>query len=308
MVESTQVNSGSLLSPNRLAEAMLIAVTVVWGLTFAMVKISLRELQPFVFMSYRFWLAFLVTGAFCVKKLRFIDREILRVGLLLGVLLYVSYAFQTFGLKYTTAGNAGFITGLFIVFVPVLSVLVLREWPSPKAVVSVAIALVGLGFLSIQPNMRINSGDLLVLACAFSYSVHIILLDRYVKRYDLVLLTFLQMGVLALTNTASGLAFENFKMPSGGIVWASIIVCGVFASAVAFYVQGYAQRILTPVRTSMVLIMEPVFSVVFGIILLGERLTWRGWVGCGLIFVGMVLTEIPGIRRRRKSLKKGKYG
>lgn len=289
------------MSPNRRAEAMLIAVTVVWGLTFSLMKKSLTELQPFVFLSWRFILAFAITGGFCLRKFRRIDKRMLKAGLVLGVLLYASYAFQTFGLQRTTAGNAGFITGLFIVFVPVLSGLVLKAWPDTRAVVSVAIALVGLGFLSIQPKIGVNFGDVLVLACAFFYSVHIILLDRYVKIFDLMLLTFIQMGVLAFGNTASGLIFEDFKLPSGALVWTSVIVCGVFASAVAFYVQGHAQRILSPVRTSMVLIMEPVFSVAFGIILLGERLAWNGWLGCALIFTGMVLTEIPGIGRGRKS-------
>jgi drug/metabolite transporter (DMT)-like permease len=133
--------------------------------------------------------------------------------------------------------------------------------------------------------------------------VHIILLDCYVKKYDLVLLTFLQMLVLAVAFTASGFIFEEFIVPPNGFVWMSIVICGVLASAAAFYVQAYAQRILTPVRTSMVLIMEPVFSVIFGIILLGEVLTWRSWLGCGLIFMGMLLTEMPieGLWRRDRA-------
>ena len=286
-----------MLSEKRRAELMLIAVTVIWGLTFSLVKESLEELQPLVFMSYRFWLAFLLMAPFCVRRFHAIDRGLLKAGAVLGVLLYASYAFQTFGLKYTTAGNAGFITGLFIVFVPLLSFVVLRHRPDPVTVVSVVVSLTGLAVLSLQPGLKVNSGDYLVLACAFSYSVHILLLDRYVKRYDLVLLTFLQMGFLALANTASAAAFETFKVPTGALVWVSIIVCGVFASAVAFYVQGYAQKILTPVRTSIILIMEPVFSVIFGIIILGETLTWRGWLGCGLIFSGMLLTEIPGLKQ-----------
>jgi drug/metabolite transporter (DMT)-like permease len=289
-----------ILSEKREAELLLVAITVVWGLTFSLVKKSLSELQPFVFMAYRFWLAFIITSLLCLKKRRAVDRGVLKAGFLLGILLYGSYAFQTFGLKYTTAGNAGFITGLFIVFVPVLSVLFLKHRPDLKSIAAVLVALAGLGFLSIQPNFRVNSGDYLVLVCAFTYAVHIILLDRYVKKHDLMLLTCLQMGFLALGNTASGLVFESFVLPRGWIVWVSIVVCGVFASAIAFYVQGYAQRFLTPVRTSMVLIMEPVFSVLFGIILLSERLSWRGWLGCGLILAGMLLTEIPpGLGRQK---------
>ena len=101
-----------ILSEKREAELLLVAITVVWGLTFSLVKKSLTEIQPFVFMAYRFWLAFIITSFFCLKKLRSVDRGTLKAGLFLGLLLYGSYTFQTFGLKYTTAGNAGFITGL----------------------------------------------------------------------------------------------------------------------------------------------------------------------------------------------------
>lgn len=290
---SIEPKSRKMFGPVRQAEALLISVTVVWGLTFSLIKMSLDELSVFAFMSYRFWLAFVVMALICIGRLRSIDRGTLKAGIWLGFLLYVSYAFQTFGLKYTTAGNAGFITGLFIVFVPILSVLYLHKKPGPKEIVAVVVALIGLGFLSIHSNFRVSMGDALVLVCALALSFHIIYLDRYVKRFDLMLLTFLQMGVLAVGNTFSALIFENFNRPRDWVVWVAIIVCGIFASAIAFYVQGYAQRILSPIRTSMVLIMEPVFAVVFGIIILGEALTWRGWLGCGLIFAGMLLTEIP---------------
>jgi drug/metabolite transporter (DMT)-like permease len=221
------------------------------------------------------------------------------------MLLYASYSFQTFGLKYTTAGNAGFITGLFIVFTPILAAIFLRHRPDLKSVAAVIVALVGLGILSLQPGLGMNFGDALTLACAFTYSVHIILLDGYSKKYNLVLLTFMQMLILAVAFTISGFLFESMIVPKTGFVWMSILVCGVLASAAAFYVQGYAQRILTPVRTSMVLIMEPVFSVFFGIIILSEHLTWRSWLGCALILAGMLITEIPtpGARRRNVTLE-----
>jgi drug/metabolite transporter (DMT)-like permease len=288
-----------VLSDKRRAEAMLIGITVIWGLTFALVKKSLDEVQPFVFMAWRFWVAALIMGALSIPRLRHIDRRILRDGLLLGILLYASYSFQTFGLEHTTAGNAGFITGLFIVFTPILAAIFLGHRPDPKSIAAVVVALIGLGVLSLQPGLEVNYGDALVLACAFTYSVHIVLLDGYAKKYDLLLLTFVQMLLLAVAFTVSGFLFEEMVVPKTGFVWMSILVCGILASAAAFYVQGYAQRILTPVRTSMVLIMEPVFSVLFGILILGEHLTWRGWLGCVLIFAGMLMTEIPVPLARR---------
>ena len=280
-----------LLPKARQAELSLIAVTVIWGLTFSLVKKSLESIPPFVFMSYRFTLAFLIMAAICARRITRIDAGTAAAGLLLGTFLYGAYSFQTFGLRYTTAGNAGFITGLFVVFVPILSTFILRQRPGTRPVISVILATVGLGFLSLQPGLKVNLGDALVLACAFTYSLHIIYMDRYVRRHDLLLLTLLQMGIAAVLHTASGLVFEDFVFPTGGFVWLTIIVCGVFASALAFFVQAWAQRQISPVRTSVVLVMEPVFSVLFGMVLLGEVLTWRGWLGCALMLAGMLVTE-----------------
>ncbi len=282
-----------LFGEKRRAELALIGITVIWGLTFTFTKKSLAELQPFVFLAWRFILAFAVMLVLCAGRLKKMNLPTLGAGVLLGLLLMGSYAFQTFGLKYTTAGNAGFITGLFIVFTPLLAAIFLKHKQSPRSIVAVVVALIGLGFLSIAPGFHISVGDALVLVCAFTYSVHIIFLDGYTKKYDLPLLVMVQMGVLAFGNTILGLGFESFKLPSTGYVWMSVIVCGLLASALAFYVQGYAQKVLTPSRTSMVLIMEPVFSLIFGMILLSERLSWRGWVGCALILAGMLITEIP---------------
>lgn len=289
-----------LLPKSRQAEISLIAITVIWGLTFSLVKKSLAHIDPFMFMAYRFALAFLVMGLISVKKVTDLDKETVKAGAVLGFLLYASYAFQTFGLKYTTVGNAGFITGLFVVFTPILSAAILRKTPTSRSLVSVAVATVGLALLTLQAGFTINKGDPLVLACAFCLSLHIIYMDRYVKVYDIVLLTLIQMGVLAAANTASGLIFEGFIFPTDGMVWFAIALCGIFASALAFYVQGWAQRYISPVRTSVVLIMEPVFSVVFGIILLGESLSWRGWLGCIFILAAMLITEVkPESRNKR---------
>jgi drug/metabolite transporter (DMT)-like permease len=290
------------LTRARQAELSLLAITMIWGLTFSMVKETLDSMPPFVFMSYRFALAFLVMLAVCGRRLRAMDRGTALAGLLLGVFLYAAYSFQTFGLQRTTAGNAGFITGLFVVFVPVLSTVILRKRPGLRAVLSVIVATVGLALLSLQPGLKVNSGDLLVLACAFTYSLHIIYMDRFVRRHDLFLLTLVQMGVVAVLQTASALIFEEFVLPGDAYAWATIVVCGIFASALAFFVQAWAQREISPVRTSVVLIMEPVFSVFFGIILLGETLTWRGWLGCALMLAGMLISEIAPERAAEESV------
>ncbi len=296
------MRKGSALSRARKAELSLLAVTVVWGLTFSLVKRTLESVPPFVFMTYRFSLAFLVMLAACRRSLRRLDRRTLAAGCLLGLFLYGAYTLQTLGLQRTSAGNAGFITGLFVVFVPILSTLILKKRPGALSLVSVALAVVGLGFLSLQPGLRVNSGDLMVLACAFTYSLHIIFMDRFVAELDLLLLTLVQMGVVALLQAVSAFPCEDFLLPRGVYAWMTIAVCGILASSAAFFIQAWAQREISPVRTSVVLIMEPVFSILFGMLLLAERLSWRGWLGCGLMLAGMLVTEIrPETARREGS-------
>ena len=127
-----------------------------------------------------------------------------------------------------------------MVFVPILSTVILRKRPNLRSVLSVIVATVGLGMLSLQPGLGVNAGDALLLACAFALALHIIYMDRFVERHDLMLLTLLQMGVVAVLQTGSALIFEDFVMPAGGYAWTTIIVCGVLASAVAFFVQAWA--------------------------------------------------------------------
>ncbi len=295
----------SSIGEARRAELALIGITVIWGLTFSLVKKSLEVITPFAFMTYRFGLAALVMALLIRVKRRKVDRNMLGPGVLLGTLLYAAYSFQTFGLQRTSAGNAGFITGLFVVFVPILSALILKQRPELRSIVAVAIATAGLASLSLQWRLSVNWGDILVLCCALTYSLHIIYLSRYSRRYDLVLLTLLQMIVVTVGMVFSTALFEDFILPRGALLWFTIVICGIFASALAFWVQANAQRVLSPVRTAVVLIMEPVFSVFFGMLLLGERLSWRGWLGCALILAAMLISEIRPEYLRGREVREG---
>ena len=223
-------------------------------------------------------------------------------GALMGLALGAGYVFQTFGLERTTASNAGFITGMMVVLVPVLQGLVWRTWIRGGALAGVLLAAVGLYLLSGGTSGLRLGGDGLVFLCAVSFAAHILLTSAYAGGHDASVLTFVQLAtvtvvttVLAVGGALAGLS-PPLALPAEPSVLFSLAVTGVFASAVAFYVQTFAQKHAPPTRTAVILTMEPVFAGVFGYLLADERLGVTGWIGAGLILAGMVASEFVSRR------------
>lgn len=278
-------------------ELALVAVAAVWGGTFVMVKDAVATYPLYGFLAWRFAVAVV---AFLVLFPRTFTRfrpGTLRVGLLAGACLGAGYVFQTWGLQGTSASKAAFITGMFVVITPVLQLVVLRRPPRIAAFGGVGAAVAGLWLLSGGGGGGWNAGDTRVLLCALAYSLHMTVLGGMGRKHDARALTLTQLAVIAVVCGVVSLAVERPPLPAGVPLWTALLVTGVFASAVAFAVQTYAQRILSPTRTALILIMEPVFGGVFGYFLAGDRLGTTGWIGAGLIFAGMLLSEVIGALR-----------
>ncbi len=223
-------------------------------------------------------------------------------GALMGLALGAGYVFQTFGLERTTASNAGFITGLMVVLVPLLQGLIWRTWIGGGALAGALLAAVGLYLLSGGAGGLRLVGDGLVFLCAVSFAAHILLTSTYAAGRNASELTFLQLttvavmtAILAVTGAVTGLA-PALALPRESSVLFALVVTGVFASAVAFYVQTFAQKHAPPTRTAIILTMEPVFAGVFGYLLADERLGVTGWIGAGLIVTGMLVSEFVSRR------------
>lgn len=271
----------------------LLAVAFVWGSTFALVKMTLLEVPVFWFLFLRFILAFVFFLPLLIKRFKLIDREIAFWGLVLGIILFAGYAFQTIGLKYTTSANAGFVTGLFVVFTPLICAAIFRWLPHWSSIVGVVLAFVGLAFLSLGNRFQVNWGDLLVLACAFAYALYIALVGRFTTRFDPALLTWLQTIVVAVLSLTVSLSVESSHLwPVKAISLWTLFITSLFATVIAFWIQIYAQRFLHPTRIALILLAEPVFAGVFGYILLSEVFTFRKFIGAGLILGGMAFSEI----------------
>jgi drug/metabolite transporter (DMT)-like permease len=277
----------------------LVAVTAVWGVTFVQVKDALALYPLFAFLAVRFAIASLVLAAPAAGRLRGLGRGGWQAGTALGLLLALGYALQTAGLERTTVSSAGFITGLYVVFTPLLALALFRTRVGAAVWVGVALAVVGLAMLS-GVGAGDPVGDLLVLLASAAYSLQIVLMERYAPRYDAVAFTQAEMLAAFAGFAVVAVALGQVELPRGWTVWGALLVTGVFASALGFLVQTWAQRRLSAARTALAFAMEPVWAGVFGFWLAGDRLGALGWGGCAVIMAGIVVAEPEAGRTLRR--------
>ncbi|MGH2725538.1 MAG: DMT family transporter, partial [Actinomycetota bacterium] len=259
------------------------------GLGLAAVE---RPTEPLLFLSLRFAIAAVLVGAFSLPMLRRLTRRQVIVGCVVGLALCAGYAFQTFGLQRTTASNAGFLTGLYVVLTPLIGALVHRKLPSPTTVAGAGLAVVGLLLIAAPTGLTIGLGDGLVLVCALCFAIHFVLLGRYASSSPLPALVTLQLAVTALVTGALSAAGERAPIPTESGVWVAIVVTAVLATAVAFFLQTAAQRFIPPSRTTLILTMESPMAALFGYLMLDERLGARGFAGAALILAAMLVAEL----------------
>jgi drug/metabolite transporter (DMT)-like permease len=267
----------------------------VWGGTFVVVKDAVTHYPLYAFLSVRFFIAVVAFAVVMPASVRLLGPRTIGVGLLAGVFLTAGYVFQTWGLQDTSASKAAFITGMFVVITPALQALVLRRPPRATTLAGVVLAVAGLWLLTGGGGGGWNVGDTRVFLCAVAYSAHMLVLGGVGHHHDVRPFTLVQLLTVAVFCGVVSLATEHAGPPAGVSLWAALLVTGVLGSAVAFAVQTYAQRLLSPTKTALILISEPAFGGVFGWIA-GERLGVGGIAGAALILGGMIVAELLGGR------------
>ena len=263
-------------------------VTAVWGWTFVLVKDAITHYPTLPFLQLRFILAFLVMAAL-VHRLP--ARKELRVGVAAGGVLAAGYLTQTVGLSMTTPGNSGLITGLFVVFTPLIDRIFgvrLRWW----TLTAVATALIGTVLLVGGPA-GVGLGDILTVACAFLFGLHIVLLSHWSAGLRSAPLAMLQMATSALIFTGGGT--WSLRLPSQD-VWIAIVITGVFASALAFYIQTWAQQHISASRTALILTTEPAWALAAAVVLAGQRFGPLQAVGAALVLAAIVGHEVAHLK------------
>jgi drug/metabolite transporter (DMT)-like permease len=285
------------------ADTCLLFVAFIWGATFVLVQNAISFLEPLSFNGVRFLLAglFLLTWLliFHRPQLKMWNVSLLLSGAFMGFWLFSGYAFQTIGLLYTTSSKAAFITGLSVVLVPLFAFFLLKQKPKANAIFGVLIAVIGLYLLTMNGELSVNKGDLLVFLCAVSFGMHIVLTGKYSSQFPTLLLTITQIFTAAIFCVISAFFFEDWtQMLNGAVlqkaeVWSALLITSLLATAFAFLVQTNFQRYTTATRVALIFAMEPVFAALTAYIWANERLTTSALIGCLLILLGMILAELP---------------
>ena len=268
----------------------LVAVTAIWGYTFVPVQKTVGAYPLFAFLAVRFAISTAALAPFAWRSLRTLPRAGWPAGLVAGSFLALAYGLQTAGLELTTVTSTGFITGLYVVFTPLLALAAFRT-PVPAPVwVGVTLALAGLLLLSGAPGGS-WLGNALVLGNAVAQSFQIVAMERFAPRYDARALTFLQMAVAGVGFTVIAVAARQLEAPPDAATWYALVVTGVFAGALGYLVGTWVQSRTTAARAALVFTLEAPFAALFGVLLLSEHLGWAAWTGCAVMLAGIVLAE-----------------
>ena len=268
----------------------LIAVTVVWGVTFVQVKDAVAIYPLFAFLAVRYAIATGTLALVGLPRARSIGAAGILAGAVVGGLGALGIGLQTAGLERTTVSSTGFITGLYVVLTPIFGLLLFRTAVGPEVWLGVALSVTGLALLT-GVHAGSTTGDLLVLASTSAQALQIVMVERYATRFDAVALTTVALATSCLACLAVALPRAELSLPRGWTVWGALVVTGVFASALAILIQVWAQRRLSAARIALVFALETVFAGIFGYWLSGDRLGWLGWSGCAAILVGIVVAE-----------------
>ena len=280
-------------SEARRADAVLVAITAFWGLTFVVVKDAVVLADPFTFLGLRFGLgAALVTLA---ARGRLGGASVRRAGVGLGLLLFVGFSAQTAGLQFTTPSRSAFLTGLSVLLVPLLSLAVHHRRPAPSSLLGVGLAVCGLwafaGGSALGASEGLGKGDWLTLLCAVAFALQITLLESLARQFPAAQLVSLQLWTVAVLSAATALLLGP-RLEAGWPLWRAVLLTGAGGSAVALLLQAWAQARTSAVRAALVYALEPVFATVYSVALGRERLGRREFFGGGLILAGVLVSEL----------------
>ena len=290
------------------SEGLLLLAAVIWGFAFVAQRVGMRHVGPFTFNAVRFALGSLALIPFAATAARRRrtrggndgngwKRTALIGGAISGTVIFLGASFQQTGLVYTTAGKAGFITGLYVVLVPLLG-LAIGKMTSAGTWIGVLLAAAGLYLLSFTGIFSISRGDLIVLAGTLFWAIHVLLISVLIHRTEAVVLAMIQFSVCAILSFAAAFLFEEIEI--SGILDATVPILygGLLSVGVAYTLQVIAQRKTPPSHAAIILSLETIFAALGGWIVLGEVIPAKGLVGCALMLLGIIVSQIGTIRAR----------
>lgn len=282
---------------------ILMITALIWGTAFVAQSVGMDYVGPFTFITARY----IVGGLFLIPCIYLLDRinkkpvresgkddkkTLVTGGFLCGTVLFTASCFQQIGIQYTTVGKSGFITALYIIIVPLLGIL-FKKRVSVKVWISVVISLIGLYLLCMNESFSISRGDFLILMCAFCFSIHILIIDKYSSLVDSVRMSCIQFFVAGLLGVIPMFIFENPQIKDMLNACSSILYTGIMSSGIAYTLQIIGQKYTSPVLATLIMSIESVFAALSGWIILGEVLSLKEYIGCCLVFSAIILAQLP---------------
>lgn len=281
----------------------LLLATFFWGGSFVFNKIGFREIPPVLFFFLRFTLATCIMGLVCLRRLGRLDWRIVRTGGIVGLALAATNLTFVLGVSGTSATRAGFLNNLFVLNVPLISYLFRRERLERLTLAGVVVAAAGLWFMAQGGVEGFNRGDLLSTVCSLFIALHILTVSSLLHDEDIFLVSLVQFAVAALVGGAVTAVVRPEFHGIGALSWGALLYCALFPTVICFTIQNSYQRFTTPTQAGLIYTMDPVWSMLGGMLLLGERLTAGEWLGCGLILLsvaGPLLARFVRERRVRR--------
>ena len=305
-------------SKKMIGNGLLLLTAFIWGTAFVVQRVGMESIEPITFNAARMGLSALVVGLVALLKRRKeqmlpakrsakeqkqYDRNTVTGGIFCGCFLSLGSILQQMGLVYTAAGKAGFITAMYILLVPLIGLIFLRKKNTWLVWFAVVLGVVGMYFLCVSGEFRISRGDTLLCICAVFFSCHILCCDHFARRGDPIGISAIQFATVTVISTVAAFVFESPSVEKLTSAILPILYCGLLSGGVGYTLQVIAQKFTDPTIASLLMSMESVFAVIAGAILLHERLNVREWVGCLLLFVAVILAQIPlpGTKRRMKN-------
>ncbi|WP_291635601.1 DMT family transporter [Clostridium sp.] len=274
-----------------LADLSLLLVAFFWGGGFIAVKGALDSLTPFYIMAMRFGISAIIMLLIFRKKVRQITKNELKVGAVVGLLLFLGFAAQTVGMKYTTAGKNAFLTGTNVVIVPFLYWAISKKRPDTYSLISAFMCFIGIGMLTLDGGIHIGLGDGLTLLCAVFFAAHIVSVGFFIEKVDAILLVIIQLSVAAVFSIIAALIYEPMPQPLSTDTMFAIGYLAIFSTMLAFFIQNVAQKYTTSTHAAIILCLESVIGSILSVIILNEIFTSKMILGCLTIFIAIITTE-----------------
>lgn len=276
-----------------IAFVLFLIATVFFGMAYVFIREGVLITHPYNFLFFRFLLATACLSLLFPRSLVHLKSDTIKYGVLLGIPFAASLGFLTVGLHTTTAAHAGFIGGLYIVFVPLIIALLHKKAPSWQNLTAIAIALIGLGIISLRADFSIAIGDVFVLLWSLLFALYIVLVGKYAPAHDTVQITLVQFSVTLIVAGILATLTQHFELPKGYTVWRSLMFVALLATVFTYLIQNRFQRYLSDISVGLIYSLEPLFAAVTALFMLHEQITPRLMIGGAIIFCALVFSELP---------------